>query len=161
MVRRFTLLELMLVVGVMMVLAAIAIPSLREAELRAKAVELPVNLEGARDAELAYAAAYDSFAPASPVATSWAPDGVPTKVARPWVEVVPWDELQWSPDGAVRCSYRLNANGDPELGFTAEGLCDLDADGVYRMWFTNAVDAPAPAAPSPGGCLPPIHDKCF
>jgi prepilin-type N-terminal cleavage/methylation domain-containing protein len=61
----FTLIELMIVVAIIGILAAIAIPNFLAMQLRAKRAELPSNLDGIRTAEKAYQAEWDTFTSAS------------------------------------------------------------------------------------------------
>ena len=49
--KGFTLIELMIVVAIIGILAAIAIPSFLAMQLRAKRSELPTNLDAIRTAE--------------------------------------------------------------------------------------------------------------
>src|SRR5688572_5942241 len=59
-IRRFTIVEVMIVVAIIAILAAIAIPALTEMQLRSKKAELPLVLGGIRDASAAYLAAGDA-----------------------------------------------------------------------------------------------------
>lgn len=57
--KRFTLVELMIVVAIIAVLAAIAIPAFYEMQLKSKRAELPVNGDGITNAVDAYMMAED------------------------------------------------------------------------------------------------------
>lgn len=57
----FTVLELMVVLAVVAVLTAIALPSIHEAQLKAKLAELPTNADGIRQAQIAYGAANNTY----------------------------------------------------------------------------------------------------
>lgn len=122
----FSLVELAIVVGIMGVLAAIAIPQYRGMQLRAKRAELPVNLEGIKVAELAYDAEFDRFL-ATAATPSLMPDGVPAA----WPEDGgAFDDLGWRPDGLVRGQYNVNVTGDA-TDFTGTAQSDCDGDGHY------------------------------
>lgn len=61
--RGFTLMELMIVVVLIMILAAIAIPSYREAEMHANEASAVGSIRAISNAELAYQLTYGGFAP--------------------------------------------------------------------------------------------------
>jgi len=60
----FTLLELMIVIAVMLVIAAIAIPSLREAQMHANELSAVASVRAINQAEVQYHAAYGGYAAA-------------------------------------------------------------------------------------------------
>ena len=59
--KGFTLIELMIVVAIIAILAAIAIPQYKKFQLKAKAAEGKTNLEAIRVAEESYAAEFDKY----------------------------------------------------------------------------------------------------
>ena len=144
--KGFTLIELMIVVAILSILAAIAIPNFVAMQLRSKRSELPSNLDGIRTAEIAYHTEWDVFTTC-----------VLTPAVQPHKEAVAfgntygdgstWDLVGWLPDGFVRGQYQvLASNGvfatglgdegsivdgledDPDVKFTATGLGDIDGD---------------------------------
>lgn len=136
--RRFTLVELMIVVAIVAILAVIAIPSFHEMQLRAKRAELLPNIDGLMTAEVAYLGAYDGF-----VKGGFFPAGDPGKAPRAWPASTDYDPLGWAPDGDVRGEYRASqgyydssscdvAAGSyaPGIGLQVFGRCDVDGDNV-------------------------------
>jgi type II secretory pathway pseudopilin PulG len=101
--RRFTLLELVIVLAVMATLAALAIPQLYGMSLRARRAEVYVDVDGIRNAELAYAHAYDDYL----FIGQQNPPLAPGRAAQRWTTGTLFDVLGFEPDGAVFGSYRV------------------------------------------------------
>ncbi len=130
--KGFSLVELMIVVAIIGILAAIAIPNFMTMQLKAKRGELPSNVNGIKTAELAYDAMYDGFVDAT---TNGA--ATPSKVAVAWTVGQPgWTELPWAPDGEVRGNYAVAKVGDTD--FTVTANCDVDADGNPATYTASA-----------------------
>jgi len=118
----FTLVELMIVVAIIGILAAIAVPNFVAMQHRAKRAELPLNVDGIKDAEVAYEAAFDTYV----TQFSYQPDNDVGKAPRPWKMGSAFDTLGWAPDGDVRGKYQVIGNS---TAFTIMGRCDVDGDG--------------------------------
>ena len=131
----FTLVELMIVVAIIGILAAIAIPSFVQMQFRAKRAELPSNVDGIKTAQIAYDAAMDTFVQEA----AFQPDASPGKKPRDWAAGSAFDTLGWMPDGQVRGSYKVQSTSTTD--FLATGVGDIDGDGVQaRFTATKSIN---------------------
>lgn len=126
----FTLIELMIVVAIIGILAAIAIPNFNNMLLRARRAELPSNLDGIRTAEKAYEAEWAFF-----TACSMLPTALPGRVSVTFPANLSsnfdWNLLGWVPDGKVRGQYGVTVdNSGVRPLFTSTGNTDVDGDAV-------------------------------
>jgi len=126
----------MIILAILGILAAIAVPNFVEMQYRAKRAELPGNVDGIKNAVLAYESAYGEVLTESVPR----PDALPGKRSRAWRTGSRFDALGWAPEGDVRGSYTVHAKGED---FQIRGFCDVDGDGSQAVFTatrsTNAV----------------------
>ena len=127
----FTIIELMLTVGIVGLLATLAIPTMMRFQLKAKAAEGRVNIAAIREAEETYFAEWGVYASAVPV--------LPLTIGpnrAPWVltasDAHGFNDIGWSPEGSLYFQYGAKASGG--LGYTIEARSDIDGDGAYNAW---------------------------
>lgn len=128
----FTLLELMVVVAIIGILAAIAIPNFQTVSMRAKRSELGTNVEGIRAAQMAYFNQYDVFVDCGPAPADPAELGPVDFPSDPGFDII-----GWRPDGKVYGSYASTTQTEANLqgggtipGFAVEARSDIDQDDV-------------------------------
>ncbi len=130
--KGFTLIELMIVVAIIGILAAIAIPNFLRFQLKSKSSEGKVNLAAIRTAEESYLAEFGVY-----VAAGVAPNtGIPGSSKVPFVEVAAigadFNTLGWTPEGQVFFQYAVN--GNVGLSYTATATANIDATGATQQW---------------------------
>lgn len=150
--RGFTLIELMLTVGIVGLLATLAIPTMMRFQLRAKASEVRVNLAAIREGQETYFAengAYVSAVPVLPLSIG--------PVKEPWVlsetDVHGFNEIGWMPEGKLHFQYGAKTNG--ELAYTLEARSDIDGDGIYNSWsYVKPIPGTTAGVAGPLGVCP-------
>lgn len=137
----------MIVVAIISILAAIAIPAVVHMQLKAKRAELPTNVDGIMAAHVAYEASFDE----------WLGESDPKPAAGNGKTLTPWTaaglefrHIEWSPDGDVRGKYIFGADGGGShsiIDFSgivglcvagrvcASGATDLDLNGQLSNYL--------------------------
>ena len=132
----FSLVELMIVVAIMAILAAIAIPSFMKFSMRAKTSEATQNLGAIRTGEESYRSENDVY-----LACAAYPGAVPPASGTLWVDGAAgsFPTIGFAAEGNVRYQYAVTVTAPgaatpPLFAATATGNLDEDAtNAVYTI----------------------------
>ena len=149
----FTLIELMIVVAIIGILAAVAIPAFMKYIRRSKTSEAGLNIRKLYDSSVTYYEAEHANAAGGilprqfPDSVAWTPNGpgiccgdpgqkcAPAKYAAQWNNLS-WTALNFSVDDPFYYSYQYDGNGtDAQSTFTASASGDLNCDGKIFSLF--------------------------
>jgi type IV pilus assembly protein PilA len=147
----FTLIELMIVVAIIGILAALAIPNFLRFQMRSKTAEAKTNLAGIRTAQEGYFAEFGSYVPAAQQ-----PAGPPIAQKTPWPApgfAGGFDQVGWAPEGDVYFRYVVVTNGPVGAAseWAASALGDLDGDFTLSAF---GYIHPIPGNPNVGAAPP-------
>lgn len=143
----FTLIELMIVVAIIGILAAIAIPNFLRFQLKAKSSEGKTNLAAIRTAEESYYAEYGIYVSADP-----SPAAITENLKTAYTDAVAdagFAVVGWSPEGDVFFNYAVATGGANSDGFMASAAANIDADADPQLWGYHKGSAGG-ATPVPG-----------
>jgi type IV pilus assembly protein PilA len=129
----FTLIELMIVVAIIGILAAIAIPNFLRFQLKAKTSEGKTNLAAIRTAEESYFAEFGVYVSAD---ASPSDNGGSQKQGFVDEGTAPRDfnTLGWSPEGRVFFNYGVAVDTSTGAGFTSDASADINGNGTDQFW---------------------------
>src|SRR4030095_6891207 len=141
----FTLIELMIVVAIIGILAAIAIPNFLRFQLKAKTSEGKTNLAAIRTSEQSYYSEYGRYVSSTGAAPALAAIGSAKTQFTP-ATATGFTTLGWSPEGMVYFSYAVGSDA-LGTGFLATAQANIDADAVSQTWGYNKLGAAASQMP--------------
>ncbi|MFQ5515761.1 MAG: type IV pilin protein [Myxococcota bacterium] len=119
----------MIVVAIIGILAAIAIPNFLRFQLKAKSSEGKTNLAAIRTAEESYFAEYGVYVSSLPSPTAIGNNQKVTYVHA--IALKGFDQLGWEPEGQVFFNYSAAVNGN---NFTAAAVANIDNAGNPQYW---------------------------
>lgn len=127
--KGFTLIELMIVVAIIGILAAIAIPNFLRFQLRAKSSEGKTNIAAIRTAQESYAAEFNGYVSSNVTI----PATVPSTAKVTFTPTNGFVSLGWAPEGNVYFNYQVTATTAGNA-YTVGAQANIDGVGANQIW---------------------------
>jgi len=151
--KAFTLIELMVVVAIIAILAAIAIPQYKNYQMKAKTAEAKTNIGAIRTSEEAYLAENNYY-----LATNWAPANIPGTAPDDFTANTTngFAYLGFSPAGKVFFSYAVTDSNNNTASSVTDSDTSLDGKQItpttsvdIRIWAVGDLDGDGNAGSAP------------
>ncbi len=149
--KGFTLIELMIVVAIIGILAAIAIPNFLRFQLRARSSEGKTNIAALRTAQESFSAEFGTYRSANqtpnpaPGATKMVFDADDDSKGG-------FTATGWSPEGRVFFVYAMASNATG-TNYTVDAQADIDGDSTVQLWGYLKPDASNAYVAGALGCV--------
>jgi len=143
--KGFSLIELMIVVAIIAILAAIAIPSFLRFQMKSKTSEATANLGAIRTCQESYRAENDTYIDQGGVGGAPALGGTDATPDE-WTDadLFSFQDTGYAPDGPTR--YRYQVAAPSAIIFVATATGDLDEDGAPCVYTVDKGVATYPKA---------------
>jgi type IV pilus assembly protein PilA len=135
----------MIVVAIVAILAAIAIPNFLRFQMKSKTAEATSNIGAIRTGEVSYYAENDTYILAADCPAAGGNDDVADPWPVPPIAVPGFDEIGFAPDGRVRFRYSVQAGVGADIAdnFAVVAIGDLDEDGATSGYFVDTAHVDA------------------